>query len=178
MCYIAVLCLCSPRNYCISWERACPYTALNKRRNDFTLKSTQKSLKHKAIPGMDGTHIYLGKTDFFMFLFSPCTSSLCCLSFPSVAQSCRWEGILVIQGDHSGSGTWVSKLPPYHPRGRGTHFMSSLHSVLSLTVFTKCWEEYNLIITTHKKIQMMDATPRIFAIERKPLKLNASLEKY
>lgn len=39
-------------------------------------------------------------------------------------------------------------------------------------------EEYNLITTVHKKIQMMDATPRIFAIEKKPLKLNASLEKY
>ena len=178
MCYIAVLCLCSPRNYCVSWEKACPYTALNKRRNDFPLKSTQKSLKQKVIPGMDGTHIYLGKMDFFMFLFSPYTSSLCCLSFPSVAQSWRWEGIFVIQGDHSGSGTWASKLLPYHPRGRGSHLLSSLHSVLSLAVFIKCWEEYNLIITTHKKIQMMDATPRRFAIEKKPLKLNASLEKY
>ena len=175
--YIAVLCLCSPRNCCVSWEQACPYTALNKRRNDFTLKSTQKSLEHKAIPGMDGTQICLGTTDFFMFLFSPYTS-LCCLSFPSVAQSCRWEGILAIQGDHSRSGTWVSKLPPYHPRGLGSHFLSSLHSVLSLAVFSKCWEEYNLITTAHKKIQMMDATPRIFATEKKPLKLNASLEKY
>ena len=114
--------LCSPRNYYVSWEQTCPYTALNKRRNDFTLKSTQKSLKHKAIPGMDGTQIYLGTMDFFMFLFLPYTSSLGSLSFPSVAQSYRWEGILVIQGDHSGSGTWVSKLPTLPPKGPWVSF--------------------------------------------------------
>ena len=170
--------LCSPRNYYVSWEQTCPYTALNKRRNDFTLKSTQKSLKHKAIPGMDGTQIYLGTMDFFMFLFLPYTSSLGSLSFPSVAQSYRWEGILWSREIIQEVAPESASCPPSHPRGHGSPFRSSLHSVLSPAVFSKCWEEYNLIIITHKKIQMMDATPRIFAIEKKPLKLNASLEKY
>lgn len=52
------------------------------------------------------------------------------------------------------------------------------HWVSSVVVVSKGWEEHHLIIITHSEIQMMDVTPRIFAIEKKPLKLNGSLEKY
>ena len=142
-CSLAVLFLWTPRNCCVSWEQACPSIVLNKKRNDF-LKSTQKSLKHKTIPGTDSTQQNLGTTDFFIvfFFYIP---SLCSLSFPRIAQFYRWEGIPVIQGDNSGDVTWISKPPTHHPRVPGSPFLRPLHSVLPLAVVSKCWVEHSLI---------------------------------
>lgn len=67
---------------------------------------------------------------------------------------------------------YTAQCPPGFPS------WSPLPLFLPLIAVRLCLEEHSLTAITHRKIQMIDATPRMFVIEKSSLQLNESLGKY
>lgn len=81
--WLCSICSRSPNTDCVYWEQICPFTILNRRRNDPNSEEHLETSEAQNVPGTCGTQQNLETTNFFVgFLWIP----LCTLfTFPMLA---------------------------------------------------------------------------------------------
>lgn len=183
VCSLAILCLCSPWGDSVYWGQICPFTVLNNRRHDPNSKEhletfeAQKRTRHvwhsaKCESSWLSFHLFHLNSfsvlsPHFRALASPTDRRNPCDLGRRLRRCCRSQRATTRHTSvpwlsFSETLAWVFISECGQPALGG-------QPVLGGTQFNQ---------NNSHKDTVTDAIPRIFAIEKRPLKLNESLEKY